>query len=190
MLACDEEGPPGRLPRCGCICSALPSIVLVALTCSLPLRGSRANLRHSGLAAKACRHGRRPNRPRCPEEGTRALQTKKNARASSEIPATSPRMPHARVHRRPANRAVDFYIICESRKSFRAVFLWLRQWTETENAQISRTARQCAKHFSNAEGSKLTTGGSYVTAENANVFQRLLSQIGQAKTFPSHVSAF
>ncbi|WP_372570647.1 hypothetical protein [Ruegeria jejuensis] len=43
--------------------------------------------------------------------------------------------------------------------------------------------RQCAKNFSNAEGSKLTAGGSYITAETRTSFKGYYNASGVAKPF-------
>ena len=80
---------------------------------------------------------------------------------------------------KPARR---FYIICESKKSFRAVSSGYGNGRKLKRANFSN-GRQCAKNFSNAEGSKLTTGGSYVTAETRTSFKGYYRQSGKRKPF-------
>jgi len=63
-----------------------------------------------------------------------------------------------------------FYIICEADQSFRAVSSGYGNGRKLQRANFSN-ARQCAKNFSNAEGSKLTMGGAYVTAETRTSFK-------------------
>ncbi|TMV05730.1 hypothetical protein FGK63_16870 [Ruegeria sediminis] len=75
-----------------------------------------------------------------------------------------------------------FYIICESRKSFRAVSSGYGNGRRLQRANFSN-GRQCAKNFSNAEGSKLTMGGSYVTAETRTSFKGYHHQSGARRPF-------
>lgn len=75
-----------------------------------------------------------------------------------------------------------FYIICESRRLFRAVSSGYGNGRKLQRANFSN-GRQCAKNFSNAEGSKLTTGGSYVTAETRTSFKGYSSQSGKRRPF-------
>ncbi|MDJ0631395.1 MAG: hypothetical protein QNJ44_24295 [Rhodobacter sp.] len=75
-----------------------------------------------------------------------------------------------------------FYIICESRKTFRAVSSGYGNGRKLQRANFSN-GRQCAKNFSNAEGSKLTTGGSYVTAETRTSFKGYFGQSGEKRPF-------
>lgn len=71
-----------------------------------------------------------------------------------------------------------FYVICESTKSFRAISSGYGNGRNLKRANFSN-GRQCARNFSNAEGSKLTTGGAYVTAETRTSFKGYHSQSGQ-----------
>ena len=57
-----------------------------------------------------------------------------------------------------------FYIICEADKSFRTTSSGYGNGRKLRRANFSN-GRQCAKNFSNAEGSNLTAGGVYLTAE-------------------------
>ncbi len=64
-----------------------------------------------------------------------------------------------------------FYIICEASQSFRAISSGHgagRNWRGLPNFSNGRI---CAKNFGNAEGSSLTTGGAYVTAEIKSSFK-------------------
>ncbi|WP_282153270.1 hypothetical protein [Ruegeria atlantica] len=74
-----------------------------------------------------------------------------------------------------------FYIICEILKSFRAVSSGYGNGRRLQYGDFSNV-RQCAKNFSNAEGSKLTAGGSYVTAETRTSFKGYFNQ--SEKTTP------
>ncbi len=75
-----------------------------------------------------------------------------------------------------------FYIICEAKKSFRAVSSGYGNGRKLQRANFSN-GRQCAKNFSNAEGSKLTTGGAYVTAETRTSFKGYYRQSGKKRPF-------
>ncbi len=75
-----------------------------------------------------------------------------------------------------------FYVICESQKSFRAVSSGYGNGRKLQRANFSN-GRQCAKNFSNAEGSKLTAGGSYLTAETRTSFKGYYNQSGKTKPF-------
>jgi len=71
---------------------------------------------------------------------------------------------------RPAGLGRRFYIICEADKTFRAISSGHGNGRSLKGANFSNGIR-CAKNFSNAEGSKLTTGGPYVTAETRPSFK-------------------
>ncbi|MBW8637170.1 murein L,D-transpeptidase catalytic domain family protein [Hoeflea sp. WL0058] len=75
-----------------------------------------------------------------------------------------------------------FYVICERQKTFRAVSSGYGNGRKLKRANFSN-GRQCAKNFSNAEGSKLTMGGSYVTAETRTSFKGYYSQSGKRQPF-------
>ena len=64
-----------------------------------------------------------------------------------------------------------FYIICEADKSFRAISSGYGSGRNLRGIANFKNGRQCAKNFSNAEGSKLTMGGGYVTAETRTSFK-------------------
>ncbi len=76
-----------------------------------------------------------------------------------------------------------FYIICEEGRTFRAISSGYGNGRKLKRADFSN-GRECAQNFSNAEGSKLTMGGSYVTAETRTSFKGLIHDSG-AKT-PFH----
>lgn len=80
---------------------------------------------------------------------------------------------------KPENR---FYVICEPRKSFRAVSSGYGNGRKLARADFSN-GRQCAKNFSNAEDSKLTMGGSYVTAESRTSFKGYVRHAGEKVPF-------
>lgn len=63
-----------------------------------------------------------------------------------------------------------FYVICESSRTFKAVSSGYGNGRKLKRANFSN-GRQCARNFSNAEGSKLTAGGAYVTAESRTSFK-------------------
>ena len=72
---------------------------------------------------------------------------------------------------RPAGTGRRFYVICEARKTFRAVASSHGAGRNFSGvADLSNTIR-CAKNFSNARHSHLTTGGGYVTAEIRTSFK-------------------
>ncbi len=72
---------------------------------------------------------------------------------------------------RPAVSGRRFYVICEANKTFRAVPSGHGSGRNLPGvADLSNSVR-CAKNFSNAENSKLTTGGGYVTAETRTSFK-------------------
>lgn len=75
-----------------------------------------------------------------------------------------------------------FYIICENSKFFRAVSSGYGNGRKLPRADFSN-GRQCAKNFSNAEGSKLTMGGSYLTAETRTSFKGYYRRSGQTRAF-------
>ena len=87
--------------------------------------------------------------------------------------------PSAASNGQPGRR---FYIICEGQRSFRAVSSGYGNGRKLAAANFAN-GRQCARHFSNAEGSKLTAGGSYVTAESRTSFKGYYRAGGQSRPF-------
>ncbi len=103
--------------------------------------------------------------PRWSCSGRAPSTCKRRARARSRIPATSPWTPRAL-----AGRRARFYVICEADKSFRAVPAGHGSGRNLPGANFANGI-QCAKNFSNAMDSKLTTGGPYVTDETITSFK-------------------
>jgi hypothetical protein len=71
---------------------------------------------------------------------------------------------------RPGGFARRFYVICEADKTFRAVPSGHGSGRNVASVNFSNGI-QCAKNFSNATDSKLTTGGPYVTDETVTRFK-------------------
>ena len=71
---------------------------------------------------------------------------------------------------RPAGTGRRYYVICEADRTFRAISSGHGNGRKLRGANFANGIR-CAKNFSNAEGSKLTTGGAYVTAETRPSFK-------------------
>lgn len=64
-----------------------------------------------------------------------------------------------------------FYIICEVDQKFEAISSGYGNGRNLRGLANFANGRRCAKNFSNAEGSKLTTGGAYVTGEEITSFK-------------------
>ncbi len=112
----------------------------------------------------------------------RALYQQKQAEGAVSNPcylAMDATRPSTASGGKPGRR---FYVICEASKSFRAVSSGYGNGRKLQRADFSN-GRQCAKHFSNAEGSKLTMGGAYVTAETRTSFKGYVSQSGKRTPF-------
>ena len=71
---------------------------------------------------------------------------------------------------RPGGFGRRFYVICEADRTFRAVPSGHGSGRNVAGANFTNGI-QCAKNFSNAMDSKLTTGGSYVTDETLTRFK-------------------
>ncbi len=76
-----------------------------------------------------------------------------------------------------------FYIICEADKSFRAISSGYGSGRNLRGIANFKNGRRCAKNFSNAEGSKLTMGGGYVTAETRTSFKGYFRKAGKLRPF-------
>lgn len=87
--------------------------------------------------------------------------------------------PHTLSSGAPARR---FFVICEGDRSFRAVSSGHGSGRSLKEASF-RNGRQCVQHFSNAEGSNLTMGGEYVTAETRTSFKGYFNRGGQSVPF-------
>ena len=72
---------------------------------------------------------------------------------------------------RPAGLGRRFYVICEADRTFRAVPSGHGSGLNLEGIANFVNGIRCAKNFSNAMESKLTTGGPYVTAEIRTSFK-------------------
>jgi hypothetical protein len=66
---------------------------------------------------------------------------------------------------RPGGLVRRFYVICEADRSFRAVSAGHGNGRNLRGIANFANGIRCAKNFSNAMDSKLTTGGAYVTGE-------------------------
>lgn len=75
-----------------------------------------------------------------------------------------------------------FYTICEKDSVFCATSSGYGNGRKIPSANF-KNGRQCATNFSNAEGSNLTMGGSYVTAESRTSFKGYYRKNGQLKPF-------
>lgn len=75
-----------------------------------------------------------------------------------------------------------YYVICESRRVFKATSSGYGNGRKLSGANFAN-GRQCARNFSNAEGSKLTAGGGYVTAETRTSFKGYVNQGGKRVPF-------
>jgi hypothetical protein len=73
-----------------------------------------------------------------------------------------------------------FYTICEGQRFFRAVSSGHGNGRKLQRANFSN-GRQCARHFSNAEGSHLSAGGAYVTAETRTSFKGYFTRAGETR---------
>ena len=67
--------------------------------------------------------------------------------------------------------APRFYVICEADRSFRAIPSGYGGGRKLRGIANFANGRRCAKNFSNATDSKLTTGGAYVTREEITSFK-------------------
>jgi len=76
--------------------------------------------------------------------------------------------PHTLRNGGPGRR---FFIICEAERSFRAVSSGHGGGRTLKGIADFKNGRRCAKHFSNALGSRLTTGGIYVTGQSRTSFK-------------------
>jgi hypothetical protein len=81
-------------------------------------------------------------------------------------------------------RGRRFYIICEAEQSFRAVSSGYGNGRNLSRLGANfANGRQCAKNFSNAEGSLLTAGGVYITAEIRESFKGYYRRSGKKTPF-------
>jgi hypothetical protein len=76
--------------------------------------------------------------------------------------------PHDLDHGKLGRR---FYIVCEAKRSFRAISAGHGGGRDLKGAADFKNGRRCAKNFGNALDSKLTAGGAYVTDEIKTSFK-------------------
>ena len=72
---------------------------------------------------------------------------------------------------RPGGFGRRFYVICEADRSFRAIPSGHGNGRNLNGIANFANGQRCAKNFSNAMDSKLTTGGAYVTSEEITSFK-------------------
>jgi hypothetical protein len=72
---------------------------------------------------------------------------------------------------RPGELGRRFYVICEADRSFRAISAGHGGGRDLKGIADFANGIRCAKNFSNAMDSKLTTGGAYVTGETSTFFK-------------------
>ena len=104
-------------------------------------------------------------------ERARALYRQKVAAGEVRNPcyfAMDATRPNTASNGRPGLR---FYIICEASQSFRAISSGHGAGRNLPGVANFHNGRTCAKNFGNAEGSSLTTGGAYLTAEIKRSFK-------------------
>ncbi len=82
-----------------------------------------------------------------------------------------------------------FFVICEGQRTFRATSSGYGNGRKIPGANFSN-GRQCARNFSNAEDSNLTTGGKYLTSEVRRSFKGYYTENGQTKPFVRPFLAF
>lgn len=112
----------------------------------------------------------------------RALHLKKSRGKAVRNPcyfAMDATRPSTAPNGQPSRR---FYTICEGDRTFRATSSGYGNGRKLKAANFAN-GRECAKHFSNAEGSKLTMGGSYVTAEARTSFKGYYRHAGKLRAF-------
>ena len=86
--------------------------------------------------------------------------------------------PHVLAHGELGRR---FYLICEADRSFRAISAGHGGGRILNGANFAN-GKRCAKNFSNAMGSMLTTGGAYMTGEVITSFKGYYRLAGKETT--------
>ncbi|WP_299845779.1 hypothetical protein [uncultured Roseovarius sp.] len=160
---------------------SVAALIIVALSGSLPAKAAPQN---SEIPAWLQKHVGTGDNQIAPVvlARARALYQRKLRQGAVTNPcylAKDATRPSTSRDGKPGGR---FYIICEASKSFRAVPSGYGNGRKLQRANFSNS-RQCAKNFSNAEGSKLTTGGSYLTAETRTSFKGYFRQSGKRIPF-------
>jgi hypothetical protein len=127
----------------------------------------------AGVVA-ACGHGRGPDRARGSGPGARALR-RACAGGYGAQPVLFREGRDATEHGfgRRAGPAVLRHLRGGGDVPRRLLRLW--QWPVPAGADFSNE-RECARNFSNAEGSNLTMGGAYLTAETRTSFKGYFSE--------------
>ena len=80
---------------------------------------------------------------------------------------------------RPGGFGRRFYVICETDQTFRAVPSGHGNGRNLSGIANFANGPRCAKNFSNAMDSKLTTGGAYVTGEDITSFKGYYRSAGK-----------
>ena len=102
-------------------------------------------------------------------ERARALHLKKKRDGAINNPcyfAMDATRPHTL-----GNAGRRFYVICEADQSFRAISSGHGGGRRLPGIGNFTNGKRCAKNFGNAMGSRLTTGGAYVTSEQITSFK-------------------
>lgn len=102
-------------------------------------------------------------------ERARALHLRKTRDGAAKNPcyfAMDATRPHAL-----GNAGRRFYVICEADRSFRAMSSGHGGGRRLPGIGNFANGKRCAKNFGNAMGSRLTTGGPYVTNEQITSFK-------------------
>ncbi|MTD95095.1 hypothetical protein GIW81_12205 [Hyphomicrobium sp. xq] len=102
-------------------------------------------------------------------ERARALHLRKTREGVAKNPcyfAMDATRPHAL-----GNAGRRFYVICEADRSFRAMSSGHGGGRRLPGIGNFANGKRCAKNFGNAMGSRLTTGGAYVTSEQITSFK-------------------
>ena len=102
-------------------------------------------------------------------ERARALYLRKTRDGTAKNPcyfAMDATRPHAL-----GNAGRRFYIICEANFSFRAISSGHGGGRRVHGFANFANSKRCARNFGNAMGSRLTTGGAYLTSEQITSFK-------------------
>lgn len=94
-------------------------------------------------------------------------------RKTRDVAATNPcyfAMDATRPHAL-GNAGRRFYVICEADRSFRAISSGHGGGRRVQGIANFTNGKRCARNFGNAMGSRLTTGGAYVTSEQITSFK-------------------